>query len=217
MGWVPVRWSGYPLGHPDPRPSLCMHRHGWTALHWSARHGHLPNVRALINACASLNIPNEYSRWPFWGGRHGRWVRVGVGQCHRRCRRFPQVHAAAHCCLPWPRRRNGRAARRRRGRVHRGPLRVRCAAPHRTGRPAPAAAAVGARRKTAERLAQENGNSGAYAAAVEQARGRSARHRRPHAGCAHCRALISHFSARRGIARRDCTIGRALLHPRVHL
>ncbi len=53
----------------------------------------------------------------------------------------------------------------------------------------------GARRKTAERLAQENGNSGAYAAAVEQARGRFARHRRPHAGCAHCRALISHALA----------------------
>jgi hypothetical protein len=42
---------------------------------------------------------------------------AGLGQCRRRC---PQeVHAAARCCRPWPRRRNGRAARRRRGRIHR--------------------------------------------------------------------------------------------------
>ena len=39
-----------------------------------------------------------------------------------------------------------------------------------------------ARRRTAERLAQDNGKSGAYAAAVVQARGRAARHRLPHAG-----------------------------------
>jgi hypothetical protein len=50
---------------------------------------------------------------------------LGVGQCCRRCCRCPQGHAAALCCLEWQRRRNGRADRRRRGRVHQGLDRVR--------------------------------------------------------------------------------------------
>ena len=56
-------------------------------------------------------------------------VRFGVGQCRRRCRRRQQVHAAALGGLQWQRRRNGRAARLRRGRVRQGQQRVRRAAP----------------------------------------------------------------------------------------
>ena len=108
-----------------------MHREGWTALHYAVSHGHLPSFDALINAGASLNIQtNEYfgGRWAF-GGRHGLCA-VGVGQCCRLCCRCPQGHAAALCCPQWQRRRNGRADRRRRGRVHQGLDRVRRAAPH---------------------------------------------------------------------------------------
>jgi hypothetical protein len=47
---------------------------------------------------------------------------------------------------------------------------------------------------TAEQRAQRNGQSRAYAAAVEQARGRSARHRHSHA-CAHFRSLFRHIFA----------------------
>ncbi len=70
---APVRWSGYPLGHPTP-PQPCLHRDGRTALHWAVHHGHLPSVDALINAGASLHIQDK-KRWAFWGGRHGRLVR----------------------------------------------------------------------------------------------------------------------------------------------
>ena len=55
----------------------------------------------------------------------------------------------------------------------------RRAAPH---GPTAASCSRGARRDTAQQCARGNAKSGAYAAAVEQARGRSARHRLPHAG-----------------------------------
>jgi hypothetical protein len=97
----------------------------------------------------------------------------------RRCTLLPTMATPAKCP------RCSAPARTRPSRTTSGPLRR--AAPH---GPTGTDCSRGARRKTAERLAQENGNSGAYEAAVEQARGRSARHRRPHAGCAHCRALI---------------------------
>ncbi len=70
-----------------------------------------------------------------------------------------------------------------------------------------------ARRRTAERWAQRNGESGAYAAAVEQARGCAARHRLPHAGVGLRSHSFPHLArARHGVARRNCTVGRALLH-----
>jgi hypothetical protein len=57
--------------------------------------------------------------------------------------------------------------------------------------------------------AQGRGQSGAYALAVEQARGRSFRHRlppRPPTGCTHFRAR----TRQQAIAHRDCTVGLAL-------
>jgi hypothetical protein len=65
------------------------------------------------------------------------------------------------------------------------------AAPHRptaTGRQPPVS-----RRRTAEEVAQANGHSGAYAAAVAQARGRAARHRLPHAGMAAALTFVHSF------------------------
>jgi cytohesin len=48
-----------------------LHRNGWTALHFAARHGHLPAVRALIHAGAPLDIQDNY-RWAFCAaGRRG--------------------------------------------------------------------------------------------------------------------------------------------------
>jgi hypothetical protein len=71
------------------------------------------------------------------------------------------------------------------------------------------------RRMTAERCAQFNRKTEAYAAAVEQARGRSARHRAPHAGihgCAHL-ARARHATApsvvRSGTGASTCRARRA--------
>jgi hypothetical protein len=78
------------------------------------------------------------------------------------------------------------------------------AAPRRAARPTATSRSRGARRNTAEQAAPWNAKSGAYAAAVEQARGRSARHRLPHAG-------------KRAAPISYCTVGRALWHARVHV
>ncbi len=48
-------------------PAVALHRYGCTALHWAARYGHLPAVRALIHAGASLHIQTNGS------GFAGRW------------------------------------------------------------------------------------------------------------------------------------------------
>ena len=143
---------------PTPPQPFVHRRYGYTALHWAALCGGLRSVHALINARASLNILSNY-RWAFWCGRCGR-----VGQCRLRCRRCAQVHAAALCCRQWPHRRNGRADRRRRGRDHRGPIRVRCAAPRRTADHH--SRSRDARRRTAKQLAQHWGKIAQYAAAV---------------------------------------------------
>ncbi len=49
----------YPLGHTDPSPAFVFYREGWTALHYAACYGHLPAVRALINAGAPLHIETD--------------------------------------------------------------------------------------------------------------------------------------------------------------
>ena len=58
------------------------------------------------------------------------------------------------------------------------------AAPRHAARPTATSRSCGARRETAEQCARNDRKSGAYAAAGEQARGRSARHRHrlPRAG-----------------------------------
>ncbi len=107
------------------------------------------------------------------------------------------------------------------------PQRPRCSAPARTrpsregyasprhaARPtATAAAAVPAGRQQGNLHNVRPGNSGAYAAAVEQARGRSARHRLPHAGMGrrslsctqlHALATASH-KATAPLVVRSCT------------
>jgi hypothetical protein len=115
-----------------------------------------------------------------WGG--SAQGRIGAGRHGpRRCRhRLQEADAAAlgrRKRMERPRLRNGRygrAARRRRGRVHPGLQRVRCAAPRRpqADRHRPLAGGVLWRpvscRNTAEQVARQ---SGAYAAAVAQARG----------------------------------------------
>jgi hypothetical protein len=147
MGWVPVRWSGYPLGHRHPSEPLRVQ--GWLD---GAALGGAPRPSA-VSPCAHQRRrvaahPERVQQVDLLERSARPMGPVGVGQCRRRCRRCPQVQAAAHCCLPWPRRRNGRASRRRHGRVHRGRLWVRRAAPH--GRPPPTAAAVPAGRRQSD-------------------------------------------------------------------
>ena len=130
---------------------------------------------------------------------------VGVGQCRRRCRRRPQAHAAARGCRPRPRRRTRSAARRRRGRVHQGLQRVRRS---RTG----SRGCARADGRATRRINRVGIAPREYAAAVAQARGRSARHRlaprRPRA------ALISRTRPARArhyralLQRRPCWVVR---------
>ncbi len=114
-----------PWATPTPPPPFALHRCDITPLHIAAQHGHLRAVNALIHAGAPLDI-QDYRRWAIvrrvGAGPNRR--RVGAGQCRRPCRRRPQADAAALRCLHGPRRRNGRAARRRRKRVHQGRRRV---------------------------------------------------------------------------------------------
>ncbi len=79
MGSTATLCRGYPLGHTDPSPAFALHRDGWTALHWAARHGHLPSVNALIHAGAPVNIQdNGYYRWALLCGGSARG-RIGGG------------------------------------------------------------------------------------------------------------------------------------------
>jgi hypothetical protein len=124
---------GYPLGHTDPSPAVCIAQGGedGAALGGAPRPSAVrPRARQRRRIDAH---PDHRRRLPRQVGRSVRSARpmsaAGVGKCRRRC---PQeVHAAARCCRPWPRRRNGRAARRRRGRIHRERTRVRRAVPRR--------------------------------------------------------------------------------------
>ena len=126
-----LRWVGVTLwATPTPPPPLHGTGLGGRRCTWR-------RATAICRPSARSSAPAH--RWtsrptpaggPFWvagrvGGR-GRSRRAGsaAGQCRRPCRRRPQADAAALGCQPRPRRRNGRAARRRRGRVHPGRRRV---------------------------------------------------------------------------------------------
>jgi hypothetical protein len=206
---------GYPLGHTDPSPAFAQ---GWDD---GAALGGAPRPSA-VRPCAHqrrriAGHPDHRRRLPRQVGRSVRSARpmsaAGVGKCRRRC---PQeVHAAARCCRPWPRRRNGRAARRRRGRIHRERTRVRRAVPRRAAdcrQPQPLN-----RRETAERVAQKKMVSETYAWAVEQARGRSARHRLPpprrHGAALTSVHSLSTLAFARASHAATCTVGRCALAP----
>ena len=74
--WGGYRYAGRVTLWASPiSPPPCLHRDGKTALHWAAIHGHLPVVRALINAGAPLDIQDNWSGWAFWCGRVGLLVR----------------------------------------------------------------------------------------------------------------------------------------------
>jgi hypothetical protein len=202
--------SGLPSGPHRPLPRLCIAQAwldgaalGGAPRPSAGRQCAHPRRRTAGHPGARLQVGPLCGRVGAGPNRR----RVGAGQCRRQCRRRPQLQctvldAAALRCRLGPRRRNGRAARRRRGRVHPGPPRVTpCRAAHgrsASGRPPPVSC-----RMTAEQLAQDRSRVRAYAAAMAQAPTFRALFRRifATASCAATALLLVRSCARASMCR----------------
>jgi hypothetical protein len=120
-GWV----LGHPRGGPPPHPGPAVHSHGFTALHYAAKHNNRRIVRSLVGSGADVNAQNDV----------GCAVSAIGESAVSALAEFPppsavQAHAAALGRAQWTigQCRRAVAARRRRGRPGQRRVPLRCAA-----------------------------------------------------------------------------------------